>query len=67
MNKFFASFVKEILLLIRDRAGIISLFVMPIILVFVMTIIEDSALNSIPTNKSRCYSPTPKTTAWELP
>jgi len=46
MNKFFASFVKEILLLIRDRAGMISLFVMPIILVFVMTVIEDSALNS---------------------
>ncbi len=47
MNKFFASFVKEILLLIRDRAGIISLFVMPVILVFVMTIIEDTALNSL--------------------
>lgn len=46
MNKFFASFVKEILLLIRDRAGMISLFIMPIILVFVMTVIEDSALNS---------------------
>jgi ABC-2 type transport system permease protein len=47
MNKFLASFVKEILLLIRDRAGIISLFVMPVILVFVMTIIEDTALNSL--------------------
>ncbi|HNW91021.1 MAG TPA: ABC transporter permease [Bacteroidales bacterium] len=47
MNKFFAAFVKEIILLIRDRAGIISLFIMPIILVFVMTVIEDSALNSI--------------------
>jgi ABC-2 type transport system permease protein len=47
MNKFFAAFVKEILLLIRDRAGIISLFVMPVILVFVMTIIEDTALNSL--------------------
>jgi ABC-2 type transport system permease protein len=47
MNKFFAAFVKEIILLIRDRAGMISLFIMPIILVFVMTVIEDSALNSI--------------------
>ncbi|MEI6124543.1 MAG: ABC transporter permease [Bacteroidota bacterium] len=47
MNKFFASFVKEILLLIRDRAGIISLFIMPVILVFVMTLIEDTALNSL--------------------
>ncbi len=47
MNKFFASFVKEILLLIRDRAGIISLFVMPVVLVFVMTLIEDTALNSL--------------------
>lgn len=47
MNKFFAAFVKEILLLIRDKAGIASLFVMPIILVFVMTVIEDSALNSL--------------------
>ncbi|MCK9611882.1 MAG: ABC transporter permease [Bacteroidales bacterium] len=46
MNKFFAAFIKEVLLLIRDRAGIISLFVMPVILVFVMTVIEDSALNS---------------------
>ena len=47
MNKFYASFIKEVLLLIRDRAGIISLFVMPIILVFVMTVIEDTALNSL--------------------
>lgn len=47
MNKFFAAFVKEILLLIRDRAGMISLFVMPVILVFVMTIIEDTALNAL--------------------
>lgn len=47
MNKFFASFVKEILLLIRDRAGILSLFIMPVILVFVMTVIEDTALNAV--------------------
>lgn len=47
MNKFFASFVKEVLLLIRDKAGILSLFVMPVILVFVMTLIEDTALDSM--------------------
>jgi ABC-2 type transport system permease protein len=47
MNKFFAAFVKEILLLIRDRAGMISLFLMPVILVFVMTLIEDTALNAL--------------------
>lgn len=47
MNKFFAAFIKEVLLLIRDKAGMISLFVMPVILVFVMTVIEDSALNSL--------------------
>lgn len=47
MNRFFASFIKEFLLLVRDRAGMITLFVMPMLLVFILTMIEDTAINTV--------------------
>lgn len=40
-SKLFASIAKEILLLIRDRAGMALLFVMPAFLVIVVTLIQD--------------------------
>lgn len=47
MKKILASITKEFLILIRDRAGLGILFLMPMILVFIMTFIQDAALKSI--------------------
>ena len=46
MRKLLALIYKDILLLIRDRAGVVFLFVMPLVLVLVMTGIGDGALQS---------------------
>ncbi len=40
--KFRASSVKEFLLLLRDRAGLAMLFVMPMALILIMTLLQDS-------------------------
>ena len=46
MRKLFALLYKDMLLLIRDRAGVVFLFVMPLVLVLVMTGIGDGALQN---------------------
>jgi ABC-2 type transport system permease protein len=46
-KKLAASVVKEILLLLRDRVGLSIVFIMPMVLVFVMTLIQDSAFKSL--------------------
>lgn len=46
MRKLLALMYKDILLLVRDRAGVVFLFVMPLVLVLVMTGIGDGALQS---------------------
>jgi ABC-2 type transport system permease protein len=50
MRKFRASIIKEFLLLLRDKAGIALLFVMPVAMVFIMVIIQDAAINTINDN-----------------
>jgi ABC-2 type transport system permease protein len=47
MQKLFALIYKDFLLLIRDRAGIALLFLMPLVLVFIMTSIQDNTFKSI--------------------
>jgi len=47
MNRFKATFLKEILLLSRDRAGLAMLFVMPVFLVLVMTLLQDSTFKQL--------------------
>lgn len=47
MNKLRAIIIKEIILLIRDRIGLSILFVMPVVLILVMTLIQDSAFKTI--------------------
>jgi ABC-2 type transport system permease protein len=47
MIKLLATVKKEILLLIRDRVGLSILFVMPMVLIFVMTLIQDSAFKTM--------------------
>lgn len=47
ISKLLASVKKEALLLLRDRVGLAVLFIMPMILIFVMTLIQDAAFKSI--------------------
>ncbi len=42
MEKLIASIKKEYLVLIRDRAGLAILFLMPVTLVFIMSVIQDA-------------------------
>lgn len=51
MKRFIASIIKEFLLLIRDKAGITMLFIMPVALVFIMVVIQDAAINALNDNK----------------
>lgn len=46
-NKLKAAIIKEFLLLLRDRIGLAILFIMPMILIFVMTLIQDSAFKTL--------------------
>jgi len=47
MNRLFASIKKELLLLSRDRAGMAMLFLMPVVLVMVMTLLQDSTFKKM--------------------
>src|SRR5690606_31682064 len=49
--KLWQSIIKELKLLFRDIGGLITLFVMPIILVVVVTSIQDSTYQSISASK----------------
>ena len=46
-KKFYAAVKKELLILIRDKVGLSILFIMPMVLVLVMTLIQDSAFRSV--------------------
>lgn len=47
MRSFFANIKKELLLLIRDWIGLIFLFFMPVVLVLLMTILQDSTMKKL--------------------
>ena len=47
LHKLLATVKKEILLLLRDKVGLSVLFLMPVALILVMTLIQDSAFKSI--------------------
>jgi len=47
MHKFLAIVKKEVLLLLRDKSGLAILFLMPMTLVFIMTLIQDSTFRTI--------------------
>ena len=47
ISKLYASVKKETLLLLRDRLGLSILFIMPMILIFVMTLIQDAAFKTL--------------------
>ena len=47
MFRLLASIRKELLLLVRDRAGLAILFVMPMVLILVMTLIQDVSFRKL--------------------
>ncbi|MEO6963173.1 MAG: ABC transporter permease [Puia sp.] len=47
ISKLTASVRKEYLLLVRDKMGLSILFLMPMVLIFVMTLIQDSAFKTL--------------------
>ena len=47
INALLAVIQKELLLLLRDKAGLLVLFVMPAVLVVVITLVQENALKSI--------------------
>ncbi len=49
--KLFASIHKEFLLLVRDRAGLAVMFLMPMMLVFVVTVIQDNTFKIVTDSK----------------
>lgn len=51
INKLWQSVVKEYLLLKRDIGGLITLFIMPLVLVITVTIIQDSTFKSATQSK----------------
>lgn len=51
MFKLFSSLRKELLLLINDKVGLALMFVMPLLLVFIITIIQDSAYKMVNENQ----------------
>lgn len=51
MFKLYSSIRKELLLLINDRVGLALMFVMPLLLVFIITIIQDSVYKVVNENK----------------
>lgn len=50
-KRFLASAYKDLLILSRDKAGLAILFFMPVVLIFIMTVIQDSAYNTIGQNR----------------
>ena len=47
MHRFLSAVYKDFLILIRDKAGLAVIFVMPMALVLIMTLLQDSAYRSI--------------------
>lgn len=47
LNKLLATVNKEILLLLRDKVGLSVLFIMPVALIIVMTLVQDSAFKTV--------------------
>ncbi len=49
--KFGASIIKELQLLIHDKMGLLILYIMPILLVFIITIVQDSTFRLVNENQ----------------
>ncbi|MHB8110288.1 MAG: ABC transporter permease [Syntrophorhabdaceae bacterium] len=53
MRKLWSCVRKELLLLCRDRAGLLVIFLMPVVLVIVVTLVQENVLRSMGETKTR--------------
>lgn len=51
MRKLGASIIKEALLLLHDKVGLLLMYLMPILLVFIITIVQNSAFQLVSENR----------------
>jgi ABC-2 type transport system permease protein len=51
MKKLSASIRKEVLLLINDKVGLLLMYMMPVLLVFIITLVQDSTFKLVNENK----------------
>lgn len=51
MKKLIASIIKEVQLIIHDKVGLLLMYLMPILLVFIITIVQDSAFKLVKDNQ----------------
>jgi ABC-2 type transport system permease protein len=51
MRKLLASIAKEIQLLAHDKVGLLLLYLMPVVLVFIITVVQDSAFKLVNDNQ----------------
>lgn len=51
MKKLSASIRKELLLLINDKVGLLLMYLMPVLLVFIITLVQDSTFKLVNENK----------------
>lgn len=47
MLRLLSSIYKEFLVLVRDRAGLAILFIMPLVLILIMTLIQDATFRTV--------------------
>lgn len=53
MHKLLASIKKESLIVLNDRAGLLLMYLMPIMLVFIITLVQDSSFRMVSENQVR--------------
>lgn len=51
MKKLIASILKELQLLAHDKVGLLLLYLMPVVLVFIITVVQDSAFKLVNDNQ----------------
>lgn len=51
MKKYWASVQKEIILFLNDKVGLLLMYLMPILLVFIITIVQNSAFQLVSENR----------------
>jgi ABC-2 type transport system permease protein len=51
MKKYWASVQKEIVLFLNDKVGVLLMYMMPILLVFIITIVQNSAFQLVSENR----------------
>jgi len=51
MRKLRATLIKELQLLVHDKVGLLLMYAMPVVLVFIITLVQDSAFKIVNNNQ----------------